>query len=358
MAYAGTGYSPVEAAKGAQALTDIMAQPAVLADTKAKAEMDVLRVQGQKAYMEAEKKTKPLQDIISAADNAPHTGDMAYDNLKLSQELQQRKQAIAQEEQNLKLLLPEDRQKAEVTLAKMQKDVDTLEMKVLDNHNQYLGQEYALLDNVKDQPSLDAARAIARNTAAKVADRAIKDGKMSPQNREAFIQDQINSMLPEKYDEAGKTLINSHKDGLMTVQDQIKMKMLANQEKAFELRQKHFDEMERIRTLQEDRMSAKASRDNYAKLVGDIDKSINTTANNLRNAKTNLTRLETSMNKDDADVKAQIQNLQDEIQGYNIQLSSLDREKKSYMEMYPEYSTAKDKSKNKSNEDPLGLLGE
>ena len=267
------GYSTEEAAKGAEAFTKIITQPDVQARIKAEssqaqsqAAVEQMKAEGQKAFMEAEKKAletstgKGMGDIYgkpSEVDPAVATGESAYGNLQLSQELQQRKQALQQEERNIKLLAPEDRTHLENTIQRMQKDIDTTETKLLNQHQKYLGEEFSLLDSVHDDASLQGARQYAARGIGALADKAIADKKMAPENKEAFIRDNLDKLLPETFDAAGKSMLETKKNGLLSVQDQIKEKReLSEARKAEAANLRAENEGKRIAAIQEKQLAS------------------------------------------------------------------------------------------------------
>jgi len=234
MAYAGTS-SVIDFAKGYQVAEDIKQAPSATEAAIEKNKYESQRYKGLQDYMKSEKdsQTKPdtssLQKGVAGTspeiDPAITAGGNAYSVINLGQELQQRKQEIKAEENRMKNLSPEDKAHAGANLEHLQKDADNLEAKLLKESEQHLGEQYSLIDSVKDEASLQGARAYARRGINALADKAIADKKIDPSNKEAFITAELNSMLPEHYDSSGKSMLDTRKNGMLSIGDQIKFKM-------------------------------------------------------------------------------------------------------------------------------------
>jgi hypothetical protein len=191
-----------------------------------------LRAQGQQKYMDAEAKMPGVSSSPFTSEGASSSGKETTGSLMLASELQQRKQDLHQEESNLRMLAPEDRVHAEQTLQKKQKDIDLLESKVSGLAQKHLGENYALLDTVKDESSLQGARSYLTQKANAMADEAIANAKITPENREAFVQAQVDALLPKSYDAAGKTAVETRKMSQLDIADQAKYKDLVRKDKA------------------------------------------------------------------------------------------------------------------------------
>lgn len=261
--YEGPGFSITEAAKGAEAVTSILAQPDVLAEEQARSkilqtqsETEQMRLAAKKEYMAAEKgvPARNISDIYGKSpegDPAIISGNNTYSFMQLSQELQQRKQSLAAEEKNLRLLAPEDRRYGEQTVERMQKDVDVLEGKLSKEIETHAGERFSLLDSINDEASLQGARNYYRREVEAIADKAIADGKMSPDNKERFVNDKVNSFLPQKYDANGKVKIATQKNGMLSIADQARMKREDSEAKKADAALKRADaQAQRVYNLQ------------------------------------------------------------------------------------------------------------
>jgi hypothetical protein len=182
--------------------------------------------------MDAEAKMPGVSSSPFTSEGASSSGKETTGSLMLASELQQRKQDLHQEESNLRMLAPEDRVHAEQTLQKKQKDIDLLESKVSGLAQKHLGENYALLDTVKDESSLQGARSYLTQKANAMADEAIANAKITPENREAFVQAQVDALLPKSYDAAGKTAVETRKMSQLDIADQAKYKDLVLKDKA------------------------------------------------------------------------------------------------------------------------------
>lgn len=225
MAYSGPGFSIAAAAKGSEAvdtaLTSFQTQASDAEATNAGNKANTA-----KAAYEVDR-YKGLQDYMKGK-QAGASGTAHYDTLTQAQELQQRQQQIDQESNRIGKIAPEDQKAARAGLEKMQKDKDNLQEKVYKQTEGHLGEQHALLGAVNDETSLQGARQYARGEVEAMADKAIEDKKIDPSNRENFIKDAVNKLLPEHYDAKGKAQIETKLNENVSTQDQIKNKQAEN----------------------------------------------------------------------------------------------------------------------------------
>lgn len=216
-----------QAGVGADALKKMMT---AVPDAQTQISSDQLQIQKNKAisdYMTAEKAAvspaaEGLNKLVQGTPTDPAIlgGKASYDIVQQSQELQQRKQELFAEEQRAKGLPPEERAKLETSLSRKQLYVDKLQENLLTNTEKQLGEQYSVLDAIKNEKDFNAASLYMKKQFSTMADAAGLTGN----DKDNFVDDHMKKTLPSKWDENTLKQIDVKKNGMLSVQDQIAMK--------------------------------------------------------------------------------------------------------------------------------------
>lgn len=233
---AGFGFDITEAKAGAEAVTDILAQPAALEQKKAEAETAKATARIKSAEVPYEEaKYKGLMEYMKGA-KPGDAGREFYGNLKNVGEIQQRTQRLQQEQARLDQtqMDPQSKAAAQTSLDRQQKELDTLQEKHERATAKQMGEVAAVLSKIDTPEQLQGAFNYFQTESAAAADAAIQEGTIPAESRAAFIADrmrgsglanvnpQTGAITPKPWNETTKAAITAKAEGGMTQAERLK----------------------------------------------------------------------------------------------------------------------------------------
>lgn len=233
-----------EAVKGAEAVTEIQAQPYKLQsyvnEEKASelnlktAEIQEKEAEAEAPYREAVSQWK-LQDFMSRQDQFHKSlGESHVESLTLQQQIAQEQQELNKQQKYIDSAPGEMRPQLEAQVTRCENNLNNLRGKLLTLQSKQTDDTIGVLKSVDSETSLQAVRSGVDSIASSAADAAISRGQIDPSQREAFKSDtkkKLLASLPQHYDAGGiamlKATLGTMEDSAQQFKDMQEKRMIA-----------------------------------------------------------------------------------------------------------------------------------
>lgn len=201
---------------------------------KAKKEYEQLRYEGLSKYLSPTSTQTPSALSKAAADPADAHFGLTVEQQEAEKEYKQTQQEITEQKNRMSGLSPEDDKGATAKLLALETKSQEAHAKLIQKSADAVNESAGALMAIKDEGSLQGARNYLGRVIAKQAERE----HVLPDAVEAYVQNKLNQVLPEKFDAAGKVQVEASLTKAIGVNERLKLRHSENEAKTAEARAK------------------------------------------------------------------------------------------------------------------------